>query len=215
MTRIRTDCFMVSLDGYGAGPEQSLAAPMGRGGQQLSGWAFATRTFRTMFGQEGGSEGVDDGFAAASMAGVGAWVMGRNMFAPSRGPWAEDGWRGWWGEAPPYACPVFVRSRHARPDLRVGKTTFIFTDKSLRDVVQMAREAAGGQDVRIGGGVATVREALAEGLTDRAHFAVPPVLLGRGEALWTGLDVPALGYRIEQAIRGEGATHLVLVRGGT
>jgi dihydrofolate reductase len=212
MSHVRIDSFFVSLDGYGAGPEQSLADPMGRGGMALHGWARETRTFRAMFGQEGGSEGIDDRFAAAGMAGLGAWILGRNMFTPSRGPWADDGWRGWWGEEPPYACPVFVRSHYPRPDLQVGKTTFIFTDKTLRDVVHFAREASGGRDVRIGGGVATVREALAERLVDRAHFAVSPVLLGQGEALWQGLDVHGLGYRTDQVTQGEGAVHVVLAR---
>jgi dihydrofolate reductase len=183
MTLIRIDSFTISLDGYGAGPDQSLAAPMGVGGERLHGWAFATRTFRAMFGQEGGTDGIDEGFAAAGMAGLGAWVLGRNMFAHSRGPWQDDGWRGWWGEEPPYACPVFVRSHHRRPDLQVGKTRFTFTAKPLREVVEMAHEAAGGRDIRIGGGVATVREALADGRADRVHLAISPVLLGRGEAL--------------------------------
>lgn len=212
MSIVRIDSFTVSLDGYGAGPGQSLSAPMGTGGERLHGWAFKTRTFRAMFGQEDGSDGIDEGFAAAGLAGLGAWVLGRNMFAHSRGPWTDDGWRGWWGEEPPYACPVFVRSHHPRPDLQVGKTTFIFTGKPLRDVVQMAREAAGGRDVRIGGGVATAREALAERLVDRAHIVVSPVLLGCGESLWAGLDVLGLGYRIEAVTQGEAATHLVLTR---
>lgn len=212
MSRVRIDSFTVSLDGYGAGPDQSLSAPMGAGGGRLHGWALATRSFRAMFGQEGGSNGIDEGFAAAGLSGLGAWVLGRNMFAPSRGPWEDDGWRGWWGEEPPYACPVFVRSRHRRPDLKVGRTTFTFTDKPLQDVVRMAHDAAAGQDLRIGGGVATVREALTERLVDRAHIAVSPVLLGRGESLWAELDLPGLGYRVELVTQGEGATHLVLGR---
>ncbi len=212
MTRIRIDGFTVSLDGYGAGPGQSLDRPMGVGGERLHGWAFGTRTFRRMFGQDGGSDGTDERFAAEGLAGLGAWVLGRNMFAHSRGPWQDDGWRGWWGEEPPYACPVFVRSRHPRPDLTVGRTTFHFTDKPLRDVIAMASEVAGGRDVRIGGGVATAREAFSLQLVDRAHIAVSPVLLGAGESLWAGLDLPVLGYRA-QTEPGEGATHLVLTRG--
>lgn len=212
MTKVRIDCFSVSLDGYGAGPDQSLAAPMGLGGMALHGWAFQTRTFRAMFGHEGGSDGVDEGFAAAGLAGLGAWVLGRNMFAPSRGVWTDDGWRGWWGEEPPYACPVFVRTHHPRPALQVGKTTFVFTNRPLADVVRTARDAAGGRDVRIGGGVVTVRAALEGGLVDRAHFSVAPVLLGRGEPLWPGMDLTALGYRVEAVTPGEGATHVVIVR---
>lgn len=212
MTKVRIDCFTISLDGYGAGADQSLAAPMGIGGDRLHGWAFKTRTFRAMFGQEGGSDGIDEGFAATGLAGLGAWILGRNMFTPSRGPWPDDDWRGWWGEEPPYACPVFVRTHHPRPDLQVGKTTFMFTDRPLRDVLQAARTAAAGHDVRIGGGVATVREALESGFVDRAHFVVSPVLLGRGEALWHGLDLAALGYHEAAVTQGEGATHLVLER---
>lgn len=212
MTIVRIDSFSVSLDGYGAGPGQTLETPMGQGGHRLHGWAMATRTFQRMFGRDGGADGVDEGFAAAGLAGLGAWVMGRNMFAHSRGPWTDDGWIGWWGPEPVYACPVFVRTHHARPDLKVGKTTFHFTDAPLADVVARARDAAGGLDVRIGGGTATAREALAEGLVDRAHIAVSPVLLHRGENLWADLDLAAAGYGPEEVRQGEGATHVVLRR---
>ena len=212
---IRVDCFTVSLDGYGAGSRQSSDAPMGVGGERLHGWAFATRTFRQMFGQPGGSEGVDEGFAAAGMAGLGAWVMGRNMFAPSRGPWPDDGWRGWWGEDPPYHCPVHVLTHHPRAPLEMsGGTVFHFETGGLEVALQKAANDAGDRDVRIGGGVATVREALLGRLVDRVHLAVSPVLLGSGEALWPGIDLDALGYRVAQVVPGEGATHLVIGRVG-
>ncbi len=212
MTFIRINSFFVSLDGYAAGVDQSLEAPMGVGGHRLPGWAMETRTFRRMMGREGGGDGVDEGFAAAGMANLGAWVMGRNMFAHSRGPWSDDGWIGWWGPEPVYACPVFVRTHYPRPDLKVGKTTFHFTDAPLAEVLARARDAAGGRDVRVGGGTATAREALAAGLVDRAHIAVSPILLRRGENLWAGLDLAAAGYGPEEVTQGEGATHLVLRR---
>lgn len=210
MSLLRVESFTISLDGYGAGPGQSLADPMGRGGGMLHGWARQTRTFRAMFGQDGGGDGVDEGFAQRGFQNIGAWILGRNMFAPSRGPWEDDGWTGWWGDEPPYACPVFVRTHHPRPDLQVGKTTFIFTGRPLSEVVRDAREAAGARDVRLGGGVDTLRAGFAVGLIDRAHIAVSPVLLGQGEHLWHGLDLPALGYRVAGVTAGEGASHLEL-----
>lgn len=212
MAQVRVESFTISLDGYGAGTGQSLDDPMGKGGRSLHGWAMGTRTFRTMFGQEGGSDGIDERFAQRGFDTIGAWILGRNMFAYSRGPWTDDGWRGWWGEEPPYACPVFVLTHHPRPDLRVGKTTFIFTGRPLHEVCHAARAAASGRDVRLGGGVATVRAGLNAGLIDRVHVAVSPVLLGQGEHLWAGLDLPALGYRVAGVTPGEGATHIELER---
>jgi dihydrofolate reductase len=213
MTRIRVNCFAVSVDGFGAGPDQSLAHPLGVGGEGLMQWAFPTRTFRTMFGQDGGSTGIDDGFAARSFDNVGAWVMGRNMFAPSRGPWPDDGWKGWWGDEPPYHCPVFVLTHHARRSLAMaGGTVFHFVTDGLESALAQARTAADGRDVRIGGGAATVRSALAAGLVDEMHVALSPVLLGRGEPLWAGLDLPALGYAVAETVAGEAATHLVIRR---
>lgn len=214
MTLIRVDSFTISLDGYGAGPEQTLSAPMGRGGERLHGWAFGTRTFRAMFGQEGGSDGIDEGFAAAGLGGLGAWVLGRNMFAPSRWPWTDDGWRGWWGEEPPYRCPIYVLTHHPRPSLTVGLTTFHFWTDGIVSAVTAARAAAADRDVRIGGGVATLRQALEARLVDRMHLALSPVLLGQGESLWVGMNLPALGYRLAEAKAGEGATHLVFQRAG-
>ncbi len=210
MAQVRVESFTISLDGYGAGTGQSLDDPMGKRGRLLHTWAMGTRTFRAMFGQDGGSDGIDERFAQRGFDNIGAWILGRNMFAHSRGPWTDDGWRGWWGDEPPYACPVFVLTHHPRPDLQVGKTTFIFTGAPLPEVFQAARKAASGRDVRLGGGVATLRAGLAAGLIDRLHIAVSPVLLGQGEHLWAGLDLPALGYRVAGVTPGEGATHIEL-----
>lgn len=213
MTRVRVDCFTVSADGFGAGTEQSADDPMGRGGMALHGWALATRTLRTMFGQDGGSDGIDDGFAARGMDKLGAWVLGRNMFGPIRGEWPDESWRGWWGERPPYGCDVFVLTHHPRADLSMdGGTRFRFVADGLAAALDAARAAAGGRDVRIGGGVATLREAFRTGAVDAAHVAVAPVFLGRGESLWEGLDLPALGYRVARSTPGEGALHVEVER---
>jgi dihydrofolate reductase len=213
MSRLVIRSFAVSADGYGAGPRQTLEAPMGERGDRLHGWARATLTFRRMFGQEGGSDGVDERFAAMGFDSIGAWVLGRNMFGPVRGPWADESWRGWWGERPPYACDVFVLTHHPRAPLAMeGGTTFHFWTGGLASAVEAAREAAGGRDIRLGGGVATLREGFAEGLVDHAHIAVAGDLLGAGEALWAGLDLPTLGYRVERATPGEGALHLEIGR---
>ncbi len=215
MTQLRVNAFAVSLDGYGAGLEQSLADPMGRGGMALHGWAFGTRSLRRMFGQEGGATGIDDGYAARGMEGLGAWILGRNMFGPVRGPWPDDNWRGWWGDEPPYHCPVFVLTHHARPPLAMaGGTTFHFVTGGIDEAWQRAREAAGGRDVRLGGGVATLRQALQARLVDAMHLAVAPVLLGAGESLYAGLDLPALGYAVVRSEAGEGATHVTIERQG-
>lgn len=211
MPLIRVESFTISLDGYGAGPEQSLDEPMGRGGKLLHGWAFQTRTFRAMFGMEGGGDGIDERFARRGFDNVGAWVLGRNMFAPSRGPWTDDGWKGWWGEEPPYHCDVFVLTHYPREPIAMkGGTRFHFVTDGIAAAAARARDAAGGKDVRLGGGVATLRAGLQTRLIDRVHLAVSPVLLGQGEALWTGLDLPGLGYRVAAATAGEGATHLEL-----
>ncbi len=215
MTQLRVNAFAVSLDGYGAGLEQSLADPMGRGGMALHGWAFGTRTLRRMFGQEGGATGIDDGYAARGMEGLGAWILGRNMFGPVRGAWPDESWRGWWGDEPPYHCPVFVLTHHARPPLAMaGGTTFHFVTGGLDEAWQRARGAAGGRDVRLGGGVATLRQALQARLVDTMHLAVAPVLLGAGESLYAGLDLPALGYAVARSEAGEGATHVTIERQG-
>ncbi|KAB0584516.1 dihydrofolate reductase [Ideonella dechloratans] len=216
MTRVRVEGFTLSLDGYGAGPDQDLANPLGVGGTELHDWLIPTRTFqRALFGQEGGSTGVDDDFAARGFRNVGAWILGRNMFGPVRGPWPDDRWKGWWGDSPPYHVPVFVLTHHARASIEMaGGTTFHFVTGGIHEALDRARAAAGGQDVRIGGGPATVRQYLCEGLIDELHLAISPVLLGRGEPLWAGLDLRALGYRCVASAASDKATHVVLQRQG-
>jgi dihydrofolate reductase len=214
MSKLRVCCFSLSIDGYGAGPDQSLQHPLGVGGTALHEWGFGTRTLRRMvFGQEGGSTGVDDGFIARGFDGVGAWILGRNMFGPVRGPWPDEAWRGWWGDEPPYHCEVFVLTSHARPPLAMrGGTTFHFVTDGIHAALDRARAAARGADVRVGGGVATIRQYLRAGLVDEMHLALAPVLLGRGESLLAGIDLPALGWRVAEQVRTDAATHLVLRR---
>ena len=214
MTRLRVQSFSTSIDGFGAGPNQSLEHPMGIGGMSLHEWAFATRTFRQMFGGEGGSTGVDDEFARRGFANVGAWILGRNMFGPVRGPWPDDQWRGWWGDEPPYHVPVFVLTHHARPSIEMkGGTVFHFVTDGIHAALERAREAAGGKDVRLGGGVATIRAYLCAQLIDELHLAVSPALLGSGEALFAGIDLPSLGFRVSEHVATPLATHVVLTRG--
>lgn len=209
--KVRVAAFSLSLDGFGAGPEQSLENPLGKGGLALHDWAMSTRTFKAVHGQEGGSTGIDDDFAARSFDNVGAWILGRNMFGPVRGPWPDESWRGWWGDNPPYHTPVFVLTHHPRPPLAMaGGTVFHFVGGDIRSVLDQAIRAAGGRDVRIGGGVATVRQFLAAGLVDELHLAMAPVLLGRGEALFAGLDLPALGYRCVESTPSDKVLHVVL-----
>lgn len=212
MTKLRVNCFSLSLDGYGAGPNQSLAEPMGEGGMALHQWVFPTRTFCQMLGKEGGADGVDESFAAKGFENLGAWILGRNMFAWSRGPWPEeDEWRGWWGDTPPYHTPVFVLTNHKRDPIEMkGGTIFHFVTGGIHEAWARAQEAADGKDVRLGGGVSTVREYLEARILDTLHLAVAPVLLGQGEALFAGLDLPALRYRVAQIVPGEGATHVML-----
>jgi dihydrofolate reductase len=205
--------FSVSLDGFGAGPEQSLHDPLGKRGQELHKWLVATKTFKTMLGMDGGSQGVDDTFAHASMEGFGAFILGRNMFAPTRGEWPDDGWKGWWGDNPPYHAPTFILTHHARePIVMEGGTTFHFVTDGVHAALERARAAAGDGDVKIAGGVSTVRQYLEAGLIDDLHIALSPVLLGRGEALFEALDVPALGYRVMESTATDLATHVVLGR---
>ena len=213
MGRVRAVAFSVSLDGFGAGPEQSLQDPLGQGGEDLHRWFVGTKSFRTMFGRVGGTEGVDDDFAHRSMDGFGAFILGRNMFAHSRGPWPDDGWKGWWGENPPYHAPTFILTHHPRdPIVMEGGTIFHFVTDGIDAALERAREAAGHLDVKIGGGVSTVRQYLQARLIDELHVAVSPVLLGQGEALFKGLDLPALGYRVTQTAPTKLATHVVLGR---
>lgn len=211
MSKFRVCSFAVSIDGYGAGPSQDLQNPLGVRGVELMEWFFPTRTWRQMQHLEGGETGVDDGLAAQAMSGLGAWILGRNMFGPVRGPWPDDSWKGWWGEEPPYHTPVFVLTHHARPPLRMaGDTEFRFVTDGIQAALQQAKAAAGKQDIRLGGGVATIRQYLRAGLVDELHLAVRPVLLGTGEALWAGLDLPALGYECVKQVAGERATHVFL-----
>lgn len=212
MPKLRVNSFSISLDGYGAGPNQDLDNPLGVGGTALHEWAFATRTLQqTLFGSDGGTTGVDDDFAARGFANVGAWILGRNMFGPVRGPWPDDTWKGWWGENPPYHTPVFVLTHHPRASLAMdGGTTFHFVGGGIREALERATEAANGRDVRIGGGVATIRQYLQEGLVDEMHLAISPVLLGSGEHLLAGVDLLKLGYRCTEHVPTAGATHVVL-----
>ena len=213
MPKVRVDAFATSLDGYGAGPGQDLDNPLGRGGTALHQWFYPTRTFQRMFGKGEGTTGTDDQWAARSLENVGAWIMGRNMFGPQRGPWPDDGWRGWWGEEPPYHCPVFVLTHHPRPPLEMkGGTVFHFVNDGIEDVLYRAKEAAGARDVRIGGGVATVREYLKARLIDQMHIVVSPVALGQGESLLGGLDLPRLGYEVTEHVPTEAAMHVVFSR---
>jgi dihydrofolate reductase len=210
-TRLRVQSFAISLDGYGAGPEQSLDNPLGVGGTRVHEWAFATRRFQTMFGNpDQGETGVDDSFAVRGFENLGAWILGRNMFAPSRGPWPDDGWKGWWGDNPPYHVPVFVLTHHAREPLEMeGGTTFHFVTDGIDAALERARDAAGGKDIRLGGGVATIRQYLRAGLVDEMHVAVAPIMLGSGEALFTGIDLPKLGYEVVEHATSAKATHVV------
>lgn len=212
--KVRVSSYAVSIDGFGAGPRQSLQNPLGLGGEQLHHWFYPTDTFRTQFIGERGETGVDEGFASRSMANVGAWILGRNMFAHSRGPWPDDDpWKGWWGDEPPYHCDVFVLTHHPRASIRMrGGTVFHFVTDGPGAALQRAREAAGDRDVRIGGGAATIRQYLRAGDIDEMHVAVSPVLLGAGEPFWQGLDLPALGYEVAESTAGERATHLRIMR---
>lgn len=215
MSKVRVAGFSLSLDGYGAGPNQRLEHPLGENGLELHQWLFETTTFCRMHGREGGKGGVDDDFAARAVATVGAWILGRNMFGPIRGPWPDESWRGWWGEAPPYHVPVFVLTHHARPPLEMqGGTTFHFVTDGPHAALEQARKAAAGNDVRVGGGVSTLRQYLHERLIDELHLAVSPVLLGRGEALFERMDWRTLGYRCVKTVAGEKATHVVIAKQG-
>lgn len=213
MSLLRVHAFALSADGFGAGPDQCLEHPLGVGGPALHEWAFGTRTLRRRFGQEGGSTGAEDALLARGFENVGAWILGRNMFGPVRGPWPDDAWRGWWGEEPPYHVPAFVLTHHARPPLVMqGGTVFHFVTGGIHEALARAREAAGERDVRLGGGVATIRQYLEAGLVDQMHLAITPALLGRGEALLAGLDLKALGFRVSERLGAEAALHLVLER---
>lgn len=215
MSKVCVRCFSVSLDGYGAGPEQSLENPLGVRGPEIMEWFFPTRFFHAMQGQEGGETGTDNEMAEQSFANIGAWILGRNMFGPVRGPWPDESWKGWWGDEPPYHVPVFVLTNHARAPLEMaGGTVFHFVTGGIHEALARAKEAALGADVRIGGGVSTVRQYLEAGLLDDLHLAVRPVLLGTGESLYSGLDLSALGYECYRQVAGERATHVFIRKQG-
>jgi dihydrofolate reductase len=214
MTRVRVESFTISLDGYGAGPNQDIANPLGVGGTDLHQWALPTRTFqRALFGKDGDTTGVDEDFAARGFKNVGAWILGRNMFGPIRGAWPDMSWKGWWGDNPPYHVPVFVLTHHARPPIEMeGNTTFHFVTGGIDEALDQARAAANGMDVRVGGGPDTIRQYLHAKLIDEMHFAVAPVLLGSGEGLFEGVDLKSLGYECIEFVPSEKATHVVLRR---
>jgi dihydrofolate reductase len=215
MSKLKVQSFSISLDGYGAGPNQSLQNPLGEGGEGLHKWFLGTRTFQRMMGDKTkGTDGPDEDFAARGFENIGAWILGRNMFGPVRGPWPDDKWKGWWGDEPPYHCPVFVLTHHARAPLAMkGGTTFYFVTDGIEAALERAREAAGGKDVRLGGGVSTIRQYLQAGLVDEMHLAISPVLLGAGEALFAGIDLPKLGFTCTEHVPTKAATHVVLSRG--
>ena len=214
MTRIRVNSFSISIDGYGAGPGQDIDNPLGVGGEDLHKWAFATRTIQqTLFGTDKGTTGIDDDFVARGFENVGAWILGRNMFGPIRGPWPDMEWKGWWGDNPPYHVPVFVLTHHARPSIEMeGGTTFHFITGGIHEALKRAREVAGGKDVRIGGGANTIQQYLREGLIDELHIAIAPVLLGAGERLFEGINLRSLGYECDRVVASENATHVLLRR---
>ena len=209
---LRVHNFCVSVDGYGAGPDQRLKDPIGAGGERLHDWLFETRTGRQMTGRDGGSEGVDDEMVAAGQTGLGATIMGRNMFGPIRGPWSPgESWSGWWGADPPYHHPVFVLTHHARPSITMeGGTVFHFVTDGIEAALERATEAAGGLDVRLGGGVSTVQQYLRAGLVDQLHVAIIPIVLGRGERLFT--DGLTDGYACTRMVASDAATHMILSR---
>ena len=219
MSKVRIAAFSISLDGFGAGLRQNINNPLGVRGLELHNWFFLTEAFKKMHGQSGGTSpgafsgttGIDNDFAAQSFENVGAWILGRNMFGPVRGPWStEDPWKGWWGENPPYHTPVFVLTHHARPPLAMeGGTTFHFVSDGVESALQQAKEAAKGKDVRIGGGVSTIRQYLIAGQIDEMHFAMSPVFLGEGEHLFCGINLAQLGFTSPQIVAGENATHIL------
>src|SRR5580765_6115668 len=211
MAKLKVKSFGVSIDGYAAGTDQDLEHPLGVRGPELMEWFFSTRVWREMHGLDGGETAVDNRVAQQALEGNGAWILGRNMFGPIRGPWPDDSWRGWWGEEPPYHTPVFVLTHHPRAPLAMaGGTEFRFVTEGIHAALEQAKAAAGGRDVRVGGGVSTIRQYLRGGLIDELHLAIRPVLLGAGEHLLNGIDLRALGYECEKSVAGERATHVFL-----
>ena len=214
MSKLRVQCFAISIDGYGAGINQDLQNPLGVRGAELMEWFFHTRLWRKMQGEDDGETGIDNRIAEQGFEGIGAWILGRNMFGPVRGPWPDDSWKGWWGDEPAYHTPVFVLTHHARPSLKMaGDTEFHFVTGGIHSALEQAMAAAGGRDVRLGGGVATVRQFLRHALIDELHLVISPVLLGFGEHLMCGIDLDALGYKCVDCVAGERATHFFLHKG--
>jgi len=213
MSKVHVSSFGISLDGFSAGADQSIENPLGVNGTEMMEWFFPTKTFIEQHGGDGGETGIDDDFAAKSMTGNGAWILGRNMFGPIRGPWPDDEWKGWWGDEPPYHVPTFVLTHHRREPIEMkGGTTFYFVTDGIQSALEQAKTAAGARDIRIGGGPATVRQYLKERLIDELHLAVRPILMGRGEKLFDGLDLRDLGYSVEGFVPGERAVHMLIRR---
>lgn len=214
MSKLKVLCFSISIDGYGAGPNQSLENPLGEGGMALHEWVFPTKSFQSMHGEnKGGTTGVDDEFAVKDFENIGSWILGRNMFGPIRGEWKDDDWKGWWGDNPPYHCDVFVLTNHARAPIRMeGGTTFYFVTDGIHSALKQAKAAANGKDIRLGGGVETVRQYIKEGLIDEMHLAVSPIVLGKGENLFSGIDLPSLGYKVIEHKATDAATHIVITK---
>ncbi|XGC80668.1 dihydrofolate reductase family protein [Bdellovibrio bacteriovorus] len=211
MSRLRVESFAISLDGYGAGPNQTLDNPLGIRGETLHNWFFPTLTFNKMIGKPGGTTGIDEKFASRGFDNIGANIMGRNMFGPIRGPWKDEEWKGWWGPNPPYHSPVFVLTHHARdPIVMEGGTTFYFVTDGIESALEKAKKAAGGKDIRLNGGTSVIRQYLSKGLVDYMHLAISPVLLGSGENLFAGLDLLKLGYSVKETVNGENATHVII-----
>lgn len=214
MSKVKVAAFSVSIDGFGAGPRQDINNPLGVRGMELHSWFIQTKAFKTTHGESGGNTGVDNDVAAQSLENVGAWILGRNMFGPVRGPWKDDSWKGWWGDTPPYHVPVFVVTHHARPPLEMkGGTTFYFVTDGLESALKQAKEAAKGKDVRVGGGVSVIRGYLTAGQIDEMHLAISPVLLGEGEHLFAGINLAQLGFRALRSVNGENAAHVFIKKG--
>ncbi len=213
MTKVIVSGFSLSVDGYGAGPDQSLEDPLGKRGEEMHTWMVGTRMFHEMLGKDGGSTGVDNDYATRSMEGFGAFIMGRNMFGPIRGDWPDENWKGWWGDNPPYHAPTFVLTHYSRDPIEMeGGTVFHFVTDGIEAALEQARAAANDRNVKIGGGVSTVRQYLQAGLVDEMHLAISPVVFGQGEALFAGLDLPALGFSVTEHAATDAATHIVLAR---
>lgn len=216
MSKLKVRSFSISMDGFGAGPNQSLENPLGEGGMKIHDWVFPTESFQKMHGAGGGERGVDNDFVEEGFQNIGAWILGRNMFGPIRGEWQNDEWKGWWGTNPPYHCDVYVLTNHPRASITMeGGTTFHFVTEGIHKALELAKKAAGDRDVRLGGGVSTIRQYLQEKLIDELHLVVSPVLLGRGESLLAGIDLPSLGYKITDHKTTPKAMHIVINKSGT